>query len=218
MSSRSIASVRQKRAGDPPMPNQKMGATLQRQPQRPPQRNPPQLQHQQQHQQQQQQHQPQEQQRNKISISDAIGLITIRLGRLEQYIQQTQDDSPMSLQKLDPIDKTLMNNITSRLESIEKREPSDKTSKMEQELRDVKDLLMLHIMKFEKFVLETQEKITDLNNFQYEYDYQNEPHESQNDTLYETPESTETIAIIENNEKGLEKKSLNLKDEILVAE
>ena len=58
MSSRSIASVRQKRAGDPPpMPNQKMGATLQRPPQRPPQRNP-QMQQPQQMQQQQMQQQP----------------------------------------------------------------------------------------------------------------------------------------------------------------
>jgi hypothetical protein len=220
MSSRSIASARQKRAGDPPpIANQQMGVPtqqrmpphqMQQQQRMPPQqqrmpaqqmqsqqqRMPPQQQRmpaqqmpQQQMPQQQQGAPPQKQHGlypasgSKITISDAIGLITIRLGKLEQFIQQIQEEndgtdssmpSMMPLQKMDPMDKTMLNNIMSRLDSIEKREPivvqdnfkidSNKIIKMEQELRDAKDLLMLHMMKYEKFVLETQDKLNDIIN------------------------------------------------------
>ena len=158
MSSRSIASARQKRAGDPVSV-----ATTNRPGTYPgPQKNS------------QQASQPynQKQQQNqvpltKISISDAIGLITLRLGRAEQFIQQQTHDNESSssssgAEKTIPLDKTIINNLLSRVDSIEKREPvpvdTTKIVKIEQELRDIKDLLMIHVMKFEKFVLEMQDK------------------------------------------------------------
>lgn len=184
MSSRSIASARQKRAGEPVsvaanrqgvynMPPQKMQAQNQQQKMgQPPQRQPQPLQQTQIHQ------TSTPAPTNKISVSDAIGLITIRLSRLECHLQQIEGDgnennihslsssSSVSL----PLDKTILNNILSRLDSLEKREPVDNTkiAKQEQELRDMKDLLMIHVMKFEKFVIETQQCIKNV-----ETEYQN---------------------------------------------
>ena len=167
MSSRSIASARQKRAGEPvsiatnrgpgqySMP-QKSGSQIQDTRQLVPV--------------------------NKISISDAIGLITIRLGRAEQFLQSLQENSNLfnEVDKMPPLDKTMLNNIMTRLDSIEKKDVESKTSKMdqdvlnkidslekssvkisklEQDIRDMKDLLMLNTIKHEKFVLENENKI-----------------------------------------------------------
>lgn len=151
MSSRSIASARQKRAGEPVSVATNRPGTYPG-PQKPPS--------QQQGSQQYQKQQPIP--LSKISISDAIGLITLRLGRVEQFIQQQTHENESGTEKTLPLDKTIINNLLSRVDSIEKREapPVDTTKivKMEQELRDVKDLLMIHVMKFEKFILEMQNK------------------------------------------------------------
>ena len=103
----------------------------QRQPPPPQQRQPPpqqqRLQVPQQQQQQQQQRQPppqEKQQKPKMTIGDAIGLITIRLGRVEQFIQQLQTDgidinSINSTQPNDFMDNGLIQNLVSRLNTIE---------------------------------------------------------------------------------------------------
>jgi len=158
MSSRSIASARQKRAGEPVSVATNRPGTYPGQ-----QKTSSQQQASSYNQKQQQQPVP----LTKISISDAIGLITLRLGRAEQFIQQQTHENESSSsfagnEKMLPLDKTIINNLLSRVDSIEKREspPVDTTKivKIEQELRDIKDLLMIHVMKFEKFVLEMQEK------------------------------------------------------------
>jgi len=72
----------------------------------------------------------------KLSISDAIGLITLRLGRVEQWVIDTEHESHEneengnyqtgSLNLPDNskiIDSSILNNIISRLDSLEKREP-----------------------------------------------------------------------------------------------
>jgi gamma-glutamyl phosphate reductase len=158
MSSRSIASARQKRAGEPVsvatsarngnyiMPDQKMPPNAQQ----PRQLVPV----------------------NKISISDAIGLITIRLGRVEQYIQKSNEQDQDHDQEQGysnnygnslQIDPSVLDNIISRIDNIEKKPipvlDTTKISKIEQELRDIKDLLMIHVMKYEKFVFETENKM-----------------------------------------------------------
>lgn len=158
MSSRSIASARQKRAGEPVSVATNRPGTY------PGQQKPSSQQQASQQYNQKQQQQPVP--LSKISISDAIGLITLRLGRAEQFIQQqtheNESSSSTATEKTLPLDKTIINNLLSRVDSIEKREtpPVDtsKIVKMEQELRDIKDLLIIHVMKFEKFVLEMQDK------------------------------------------------------------
>ena len=80
-------------------------------------------------QQQQQQQQQQPQMNPRLSISDAIALITLRLGRVENLIQNMPVDSPSgsgSSSNLEPdenmrmIDVTVFENIVSRLDNLEK--------------------------------------------------------------------------------------------------
>lgn len=75
----------------------------------------------------------------KLSISDAIGLITLRLGRVEQWIIDTEHENesiPNSSGSLNIpenskiIDSSVLNNIINRLDSLEKRET--KTSNPEE--------------------------------------------------------------------------------------
>jgi len=166
MSSRSIASARQKRAGEP-VSIATRGPGQYSMPQKSGTQDTRQL-----------------VPVNKISISDAIGLITIRLGRAEQFLQSLQENSNFfndeSVEKMPPLDKTMLNNIMTRLDSIEKKDVDSKTqkidqdvlnkidglekscvkvSKLEQDIRDMKDLLMLNTLKYEKFVLESENKI-----------------------------------------------------------
>jgi len=171
-SSRSIAAARARRAGEqaPPVsgnrpvtsinshaafaPQQQMSPQYTQMPQPPANvrvaRGQPQSQSQQ---------KPQEPQQNanqlpfsKISISDAIGLITIRLGRVEQYIidldNEKQDDDTHELNIPDNskiIDSSVLNSIINRLDSIEKREPGivndDKFVKATEEIKSINELL-----------------------------------------------------------------------------
>ena len=69
---------------------------------------------------------------SKLTISDAIGLITLRLGRVEQWVIDTENENEEngnsqsgSLNLPDNskiIDSSILNNIISRLDSLEKRE------------------------------------------------------------------------------------------------
>ena len=70
-----------------------------------------------------QQTQPQVQ--PKLSVSDAIGLITLRLGRVEQIVQtiQTSPNDPTSIPESDGtiVDKQVFENIVKRLDTLEKQ-------------------------------------------------------------------------------------------------
>lgn len=85
--------------------------------------------------QQQQQQEPQIQSNglpfSKLTVSDAIGLITLRLGKVEQYLIDVQNDGGFGNQsdqtlpnntKL--IDTSVLTSIVNRLDSLEKREPT----------------------------------------------------------------------------------------------
>jgi len=77
--------------------------------------------------QQQQQQQPQVQ--PKLSISDAIGLITLRLGRVENIVHtiQTSPNDPTSIHEGENatlVDGQVFDNIVKRLEAIEQKQKS----------------------------------------------------------------------------------------------
>jgi len=166
-SSRSIAAARNRRAGDPP-PTSRPGTSIASQPAF-----------------------SQQQQQNKkganvtapnstpnvpitstkLTISDAIGLITLRLGRVEQIIQTVEHEGGFNMGSNIPdnahlIDKSVINSIVNRLDSLEKKEKessnNQQTSKLEGELRDIKDLLMSQMVKYEKFTLEINKKFDDV--------------------------------------------------------
>ena len=150
-------------------------------------------------QQQQYQQQYQQQQQNtppftKISISDAIGLVTLRLGRIEQHLIDMDNDNTKTTSNIPEnskiIDNSVLTTIVNRLDSLEKREPGTSGSneeiekligdikllsenvnkhteqlyKFEREYIETKDLLRSLLLKFDLFVSDTNMKFTD-----YEY-------------------------------------------------
>ncbi len=110
----------------------------------------------------------------KLTISDAIGLITLRLGRVEQIIMDAEHNGGFNSgatsslpENTHLVDKSVINSIVNRLDSLEKREKetpnNNQSSKLETEIRDIKDLLMSQILKYEKFTSETNKKFEEFN-------------------------------------------------------
>jgi hypothetical protein len=65
---------------------------------------------------------------NKLSISDAIGLITLRLGRVEQWVIETEHENeskgPTVATASGAVDNSVLVSLLNRLEAVEKKEPS----------------------------------------------------------------------------------------------
>ena len=160
MSSRSLAAARSRRAGEnaPPVSGNRPGTSIgshaafapqgyqTQMPGPPPNvrtaRGPPQQQYQQQQNSQraayQQVQQSQQQSQSslpfsKLSFSDAIGLITLRLGRVEQWVIETEhenqntDENQTSQHSNLPenskiVDNSVFSSIINRLEAVEKKE------------------------------------------------------------------------------------------------
>jgi hypothetical protein len=111
---------------------------------------------------------------NKISISDAIGLITIRLGRVEQYMQNSQENDAPSFsnnsENLQLIDKEVISNLTDRIYTLEnKPSPAINTTQLtnqiatlEKEIKYLKELLENQNSKLDNFVSETEQKFSDI--------------------------------------------------------
>ena len=79
----------------------------------------------------QQQQQPQVNQNglpfSKLSVSDAIGLITLRLGKVEQFLIDVQNDGGFGSETNIPnntklIDNSVLASIVNRLDTLEKRQ------------------------------------------------------------------------------------------------
>jgi hypothetical protein len=122
--------------GPPPQQMQQQQMYQQIPPQMQQQMHQQQMQHQQMQQQQMYQQMPQQMQQSeptplpftKLSISDAIGLITLRLGRVEQFIIELEHSEEQGNHNLPDnvkmVDNSIFNNISSRLDAIEKKDPS----------------------------------------------------------------------------------------------
>ena len=119
----------------------------------------------------------------KLTISDAIGLITLRLGRVEQIIMEAEHNGVFSIGSSVPdgtnlVDKSVINSIVNRLDSLEKKEKesssNQQTNKLESEIRDIKDLLMSQMVKYEKFTLETNKRFDDVDEAFVELEKQQE--------------------------------------------
>ena len=201
-----ITSTQRQQTQQPLQPQQRQ-QVQQRQPPPPP--PPPQpLQTQQTQQKQQKQQKP------KMTIGDAIGLITIRLGRVEQFLQQLQTDgidmsSINSTQPNDFMDNGLIQNIVSRLNTIEEYSTNtantsntateQRIKNMETDLRETKDLLMKLILKFENFSDDTLAKFEEqqqqisfnLEQFQQFQQFQQEPQEPQEPQELQEPQESQ---------------------------
>ena len=151
MSSRSLAAARSRRAGEtaPPVSGNRPGTSIgshaafapqgyqQPQGQAPnarTSRGPPQQQNAYQNVKQSQQQNQNGLPFTKLSISDAIGLITLRLGRVEQWVIETEHDSEVRQhegissqhtnlpENSTIVDNSVFSGIINRLESVEKKE------------------------------------------------------------------------------------------------
>ena len=71
---------------------------------------------------------------SKLTISDAIGLITLRLGRIEQWVIDNEDSEFSGSSNIPEnskiVDVSILNNIVSRLDALEKREIGDNNSEI----------------------------------------------------------------------------------------
>jgi hypothetical protein len=187
-SSRSIAAARSRRAGEsqPPVSGGRPGTSIashsafvpQQQMPQPPSNNvrvaraPIQ---------QQGQQQPKSSPFSKLSVSDAIGLITLRLGRIEQFVIDYENGEVSTNGAVGGsipensriIDNSVLTSMINRLDSLEKREPltngsssvnNEQISKIEKELKETKDLLSHFLFKFELFSKETNDRFIDIEN------------------------------------------------------
>ena len=113
----------------------------------------------------------------KLSISDAIGLVTLRLGRVEQFIidfenGEIEGHHPNSGGSSIPenskiVDNSVLTTIVNRLDALEKRESSgpngiaSSIASLEKDLKETKDLLSHFLFKYELFTKETGDKFSD---------------------------------------------------------
>ena len=195
-SSRSIAAARSRRAGEsqPPVSGGRPGTSIgshaafsqqQQMPPQPPQNNVRVAKAPMQQQQQSKMSQQQMPQNglpfSKLSISDAIGLVTLRLGRIEQFVIDFENGEMSSNMKLEAsipensriVDNSVLTTIINRLDSLEKKEGSsananananailEQIAKMEKDLKETKELLSHLIYKLELFSKETNDKFGD---------------------------------------------------------
>ncbi len=102
---------------------------------------------------------------SKISISDAIGLITLRLGKAEQFLIDLQNDggglSSSLPENTQLVDSSVLMSIINRLDSIEKKEQQTTQilTRIEKSIADIKNELTA---KIDTFVNETNLRFDDV--------------------------------------------------------
>jgi hypothetical protein len=185
-SSRSIAAARNRRSGDPPSNNQSQQrpvtsissqAAFNQQNLRPSNQNQKsQNQNQKQNQNQNQNQKSQDSGKppnglpfSKLSVSDAIGLVTLRLGRVEQFMIDIHEQGGISNTSVPDnklvIDNSVITNIVSRLDSLEKKEQTstnnDKLVNLENEVASLKNLILKITNETNLFMQNTSEKFID---------------------------------------------------------
>ena len=185
-SSRSIAAARSRRAGEsqPPVSGGRPVTSIAShsafvQQQMPPPPNNVRVAKSSMQQQQQQQQMPQQGASpfTKLSISDALGLVTLRLGRVEQFSidfenGEIEGHHPNSgggssiPENSKIVDNSVLTTIVNRLDALEKRDGSTSSvavsvASLEKDLKETKDLLSHFLFKYELFTKETGDKFSD---------------------------------------------------------
>ena len=141
---------------------------------------------------------------SKLSISDAIGLVTLRLGRVEQFIidfenGEIEGHHPNSgggssiPENSKIVDNSVLTTIVNRLDALEKREGSSSVASsvasLEKEMKEAKDLLSHLLFKYELFTKETNEKFGDFEGAISEIEKNIESHQF--------VDTNETVAVVE---------------------
>jgi hypothetical protein len=179
-SSRSIAAARNRRSGDAPVnipSQQRPGTSISSQSAFSQQNTRPSNQNQKS--QNQNQNQKQKSQDvgkppnglpfSKLSVSDAIGLVTLRLGRVEQFMIDIHEQGGISNASVPDnklvIDNSVITNIVSRLDSLEKKEHSstnnEKLAYLENEVVVLKNAILKLTTDMNLFIQNTSDKFID---------------------------------------------------------
>lgn len=104
----------------------------------------------------------------KLSISDAIGLITLRLGRVETILMDIEHNGSFHQEHSSNndnnsnIDKSIINNIVARLDALEKN--MKEISLVTKEITDIKISLSSVVLKQSSFEHNVNNKFEDINN------------------------------------------------------
>lgn len=168
-SSRSIAAARNRRAGDTAVsrPNTSIGSSnvFSQQPRGQPQ---PQRSFQQQPQVQPQYQNPiQEQPKQKISVGDAIGLTTIRLCKVENFIKELKETGMVGSPEIPPntqlVDNSVLTSMINRLDALEKREIAcnEKIAQLEKVISDLTRETGEKFADFETALIEIEKQLPD---------------------------------------------------------
>jgi hypothetical protein len=164
---------------------------------------------------------------SKLTVSDAIGLITLRLGKVEQFLIDFQHEGlgnsgePNIPENTKLIDNSVLTSMIHRLDSLEKRDNSassnDAVAKLEKEVKEIKELLLNLMFKYELFVKETNATLA-----QHEAKFlENDTKFSENEVRFlenDTKFSENEVRFLENNNKFLENEAKFLESDAKFAD
>ena len=79
---------------------------------------------------------------SKLTVSDAVGLITLRLGKVEQYLIDTQnsDNHKSAETPTSGLDNSVISTIVNRLDSLEKQNMNTNTEMIDQLAKEVSSI------------------------------------------------------------------------------
>lgn len=207
-SSRSITAARNRRAGEAPIKmqtaNRPMTSIAS---------GPAMTQQQSQYQSQTQQTKPNGLPFQKLTISDAVGLITLRLGKVEQFLIDNQSnlsstDIPTNT-KL--IDNSLLQNIISRLDALEKTKSNnvfEELNVIKEQLKDVNSILLSFKEETEIKIIELESNVNSKVNDKM--DFQVSENVNTNVETESVAESESIVQVEEPKKKGGRRKKVNL--------
>lgn len=121
---------------------------------------------------------------SKLSVSDAIGLVTLRLGRVEQFIidsQETQGGGGNIPENTRIIDNSVLTSMINRIDSLEKKEqnaPSHhlQIGNLEKELANIKSIVSNLTNELNAFITNANDKFRDYENALIEIENATMPH------------------------------------------
>jgi hypothetical protein len=140
---------------------------------------------------------------SKLTISDAIGLVTLRLGRVEQFIMEVQENGLDSTSNMPEnsklVDNSVLTSIINRLDSLEKKEAvsinSDKILNLEAEVASIKLLIESFTQKLDLFETNINDKFTDFENAIIEIENNLPQLEDKTDKTDENDTSEQTVVL-----------------------
>ena len=114
------------------------------------------------------------------------------------------------------VDKSVINSIVNRLDSLEKKEKessiNQQTNKLESEIRDIKDLLMSQMVKYEKFTLETNKRFEEVDEAFVELEKEQESSNScdtQTEDIVNNDTTSDTTIVSNNLKNAIEQELSN---------